>query len=193
MDFFEAKKYILNRLKNELPKHLSYHGYHHTLDVYEMTIDIAKEEGITGKEQITLLKTAALYHDAGFLSVYKGHEDVSCEIARESLPRFGYSEGQIEIICNMIQATKIPQRPQNLLEEILADADLDYLGREDFYPISNSLLEELRSIDALQDENDWNKIQVNFLGQQHYFTKTSKARRKVEKDKRLEEIKKIIK
>lgn len=193
MNFEAAKKYILNRLKNELPVHLTYHGYHHTLDVYEMTKEIAQEEGVKDKEELTLLKTAALYHDCGFLSAYKGHEDISCDIARDSLPRFGYSESQIETVCHMIQATKIPQRPTNLLGEILADADLDYLGRDDFYSISKSLLDELRSIDALHDENEWNKIQVNFLAQQHYFTKTSKERRKEEKDKRLEELKKIIK
>jgi hypothetical protein len=118
---------------------------------------------------------------------------VSCDIARESLPKFGFSQAQIETVCHMIQATKIPQRPTNLLGEILADADLDYLGRDDFYSISKSLLDELKSIDALHDENEWNKIQVNFLAQQHYFTKTSKGRRKDEKDKRLEELKKIIK
>lgn len=189
MNFSQAKKYILTRLKNELPQHLTYHGYHHTIDVYEMTKEIAHEEGITNEQELTMLKTAALFHDSGFLTTYKGHEDAGCILVRESLPQFEYTDEEIDKICGMIQATKIPQFPQNLLEQIIADADLDYLGREDFYPIGNLLFEELKSLDILQKENDWNKLQINFLSNHHYFTKTSRRRRKNEKDNRLEELK----
>jgi uncharacterized protein len=193
MNFFEAKKYILNRLNSDLPKHLSYHGYHHTLDVYEMVIEIAHEEGVTNKDDLIMLKTAALFHDCGFLTSYKGHEDVGCRIAKDMLPEFDYNQTQIEKICGMIQATKIPQSPKNLLEQIIADADLDYLGRDDFYQISKTLLDELKSINALQDENEWNKIQVSFIKNHHYFTQTCINRRKTEKEKRLAELEAIIK
>jgi HD superfamily phosphohydrolase YqeK len=193
MNFVEAKKYILNRLKHDLPKNLTYHGYHHTLDVYEMCIDIAKHEGIDNHEELTLLKTAALFHDCGFLRAYKGHEDASCEIAKESLSNFNYTQEQIQVVCGLIQATKIPQKPQTKLEEILADADLDYLGRDDFYPVAKTLYEELKSIHAIHDENEWNKIQVSFIGAHEYFTDTCLQRRKSERDKRLAELKMIIK
>lgn len=192
MNFHLAKKYILTRLKDELPSYLTYHGYHHTWDVYEMTIEIAMSEGITDEEDLTLLKTAAIFHDSGFIVAYNGHEDLSCEIVREKLPEFDYNEEQIEKICSMIQATKIPQNPQTQLEEILADADLDYLGREDFYPISSSLFEEFKSINLLKTEEEWNKIQVKFLEQHHYFTKTCIQRRKDAKEKRLVELRKLI-
>lgn len=192
MNFHLAKKYILTRLKDELPSYLTYHGYHHTWDVYEMTIEIAMSEGITDEKDLTLLKTAAIFHDSGFILAYNGHEDLSCEIVREKLPEFDYNEEQIEKICSMIQATKIPQNPQTQLEEILADADLDYLGREDFYAISSSLFEEFKSINLLKTEEEWNKIQVKFLEQHHYFTKTCIQRRKDAKEKRLVELRKLI-
>lgn len=192
MNFHLAKKYILTRLKDELPSYLTYHGYHHTWDVYEMTIEIAMSEGITDEEDLTLLKTAAIFHDSGFIVAYNGHEDLSCEIVRKKLPEFDYNEEHIEKICSMIQATKIPQNPQTQLEEILADADLDYLGREDFYAISSSLFEEFKSINLLKTEEEWNKIQVKFLEQHHYFTKTCIQRRKEEKEKRLVELRKLI-
>ena len=193
MNFFEAKRHILDRLKNELPQHLTYHGYYHTMDVYAMTIDIAIKEGITDEKEVTMLKTAALFHDAGFLKTYNGHEIAGCQLVRECLPNFGYSDLEIELICGMIQATKIPQLPQNLLEEIIADADLDYLGREDFYQIGNLLFDELKSLDILQGENDWNTLQVYFLSSHNYFTKTSKQRRTKEKESRLIELKNKIK
>ena len=193
MNFHKAKKYILNRLKDELPNHLSYHGYHHTWDVYEMAIEIAKEEGIDNEEDLTLLKTAALFHDSGFLVTYKGHEDEGCKLISEVLPSFEYSQGDMEKICGMIQATKIPQSPKTRLEEILADADLDYLGRDDFHSISNSLFDEFKSIHLVDSIEEWNKIQVKFLEQHHFFTKTSIRKRKAEKDKRLLELKELIK
>lgn len=192
MNFHLAKNYILTRLKDELPHNLRYHGFHHTWDVYEMAIEIAKEEGIDNNEDLTLLKTAALFHDSGFLTTYNGHEDEGCKLIREVLPEFEYDKNDIDKICRMIQATKIPQNPKTPLEEILADADLDYLGRDDFYPISNSLFEEFKSINLLETEEEWNKIQVKFLEQHHYFTKTCIRKRKEEKEKRLVELKQII-
>lgn len=192
MNYFKAKRYILDRLKDELPNYLAYHGYHHTLDVYEMTIDIAKEEGVHDEEELTMLKTAALYHDSGFLSVYKGHEEVSCLLVKEILPHYEYNDKQIEVICSMIMATQIPQHPTTKLEEILADADLDYLGRDDFYPIADSLYQELKSIEAVQNVDEWNRIQISFLEEHHYYTRTCIERRKAEKDKRLEELKQLM-
>lgn len=192
MNFLGAKKYILDRLEKDLPNNLTYHGYHHTIDVYNMSIDIAENEGITDIEELTLLKTGALYHDCGFLKTYKGHEDESCVIARESLVQFNYTPDQIETVCNLIHATRIPQSPQSKIEQILADADLDYLGRDDFQSIANSLFLELKSIGALKSESEWNRIQVGFLETHRYFTHTSIGRRKKEKQKRIVELKKLM-
>mgnify|MGYP006205571307 CR=1 FL=1 len=103
---------------------------------------IANREGILDANDFLLIKLAALYHDTGFLEVYKGHEEVSCVKATRELTAVGLGDAAIQRICGMIMATKIPQQPHNLLEQILADADLDYLGRTDFFPISNKLRTE---------------------------------------------------
>ena len=192
MNFLGAQKFILDRLKKDLPENLTYHGYRHTIDVYNMAIEIAEEEGITDEHELLLLKTGALFHDCGFLQTYKGHEEVSCNIAKENLPTFDYTPNEIDAICGLIHATRIPQSPKNKLEQILADADLDYLGRDDFYKISNSLYLELRSISALKNEKDWNTIQVNFLETHRYFTNTCINKRKKEKQKRIIELKKLL-
>src|SRR5215217_376820 len=142
MEFQKAKKFILAKLRKELPRHLSYHSVEHVKDVYGAVESIGKKEGIKG-EAMKLLLTAALFHDSGFLKGPKDHEKVSCDIAREHLPEFGYNAEQIETICGMIMATRIPQTPHNLLEQIICDADLDYLGRDDFFTIGNKLFDEL--------------------------------------------------
>jgi len=188
MQFNEAKKFILKKLKKELPRHLSYHSVEHITDVYKSAKAIAKQEKVKG-EDLTLLLTAALFHDSGFLKDQKEHEKLSCTIARECLPQYDYNEEQIEKICGMIMATKIPQTPHNLLEQIICDADLDYLGRNDFFIIGDRLFSELRMYGMINDEMDWNRLQVRFLETHHYFTKTAIKLRKEKKEEYLAIIK----
>lgn len=181
MEFLKAKAHINNRLKKELPKYLYYHSTDHIKDVYNAAKQIAAKEGVKG-ENLKLLLIAAMYHDCGFMIQSKNHEKVSCDIVRETLPDFGFSPEQIKKICGMIMATKIPQKPQNHLEEILCDADLDYLGRDDFFKIGNHLFEELKSYKIVNTKRDWNLLQISFLEKHNYFTKAAIATRKPQKD-----------
>ena len=91
----------------------------------------------------------------------------------------------------MIMATKIPQSPKNKLEKIICDADLDYLGRDDFEPISNSLYKEFLDFGFVKDHNDWMQKQVGFLESHHYFTKSSQELRQPKKTDQLIKLKKI--
>lgn len=188
----KIKLKVLNKLRQDLPDNLYYHGLHHTLDILKESERIASEENITRNEDLILLKLACLYHDSGFLVTYKGHEEEGCKIVKEDLPALGFTNRQIEIICGIIMATKIPQTPHNLLEEIICDADLDYLGRDDFFPISNSLFREMKVRGMVTDENDWNIKQVSFFKVHHYFTSTSKRMREKEKQKHLQMIEAMI-
>lgn len=188
MQFEQARQFILDKLRTELPPHLSYHSVEHITDVFVACKELAASEKVTGDE-LTMLLTAALFHDTGFLVQPKDHEEISCTIAREYLPRFDYSEAQIGLICGMIMATKIPQQPHSLLEQILADADLDYLGRDDFFTIGNRLYEELSVYGLLDNERAWNELQVKFLEKHHYFTDTAKRLRQAKKDENLALVK----
>ena len=181
MQFQKAKSYINTRLRKELPKHLTYHSVAHVRDVYKAAERLAEAEGVKG-EDLKLLLTAVLFHDSGFIVQSKEHEKIGCDIVREHLPRFDYTPEQIERICGMIMATRIPQTPHNLLEEIIADADLDYLGRDDFWTIGNTLFEELQMYGIIQTEDEWNALQIRFLDQHHYFTDTAIRTRQPKKD-----------
>lgn len=188
IQFEKVEQFMLQKLQNELPQHLSYHSVSHVKDVMQAALNIARQEGVQQQEQI-LLQTAALFHDSGFLFGAQEHERKSCNIAREYLPQYGYDAQQIEQICGMIMATKIPQSPQNHLEEILADADLDYLGRDDFFTIGNRLFDELSMFGIVSTERDWNMLQLRFLESHHYFTKTAIALRNEKKQEHLNYIK----
>ena len=192
MQFARAGKFILNKLGKELPKHLSYHSVEHIKDVYDAAEKIGKQENISPYE-MKLLLTAAWYHDSGFLKGAKDHEEESCRIARLYLPDYNYTSDEIEQICRMIMATKIPQSPANHLSEILADADLDYLGRDDFFIIGNKLFTELSIFGFLNTEDEWTRLQVRFLESHHYFTKTAVKLRKQSKAAHLQLVKSKIK
>ena len=184
MDQQAAETYILGRLRDGLPAHRSYHSHDHTLDVYRTAITIALAEGVGG-EDMDLLKTAALFHDSGFLIQDNEHEQGSCMIAREALPGFGYTDAQIDRICVMIMATRIPQDPVNELSRILCDADLDYLGRPDFFRIGATLFSEFKHYGVLTTGREWNELQGRFLEKHGYFTRRSKLVREPVKRRHL--------
>lgn len=188
INYRKAEKYIVKRLEKELPDNLFYHDLRHTTDVCAAVERLALMEGIEG-DDIFLLKTAALYHDAGFVHQYSNNEDIGAALAREVLPRFGYTPEQIETIGKLIQATKVPQKPTNHLEEIICDADLDYLGGDEFYVIAEKLKKELMDRSMVTTDKEWDELQINFLSQHTYFTKTAIALRRENKNARLAEIK----
>ncbi|MGH2565985.1 MAG: HD domain-containing protein, partial [Ginsengibacter sp.] len=161
------------------------------LDVLGAALKIAEAEKLS-EHEIKLLRIAALFHDAGFTRVYKNHEEKGCQMVKDILPSFGYAEEEITIICGMIMATKIPQSPKTKLEKIICDADLDYLGRNDFHRISNTLFEEMKIYVHVHDEKQWNIIQKNFLEKHHYYTQYGIINREPKKQKHLKKIEKLI-
>jgi predicted metal-dependent HD superfamily phosphohydrolase len=175
-----------------LSPNLHYHSINHTKDVTEAVERIALKEGITD-EGLFLLKSAATYHDAGFAEQYDKNEEIGMRMAREILPKYGYSQEQIDVIDGLIKSTEIPQSPNTLLEQIMCDADLDYLGRDDFHDIASLLRRELREHGKIDSDRMWDEIQVKFLTEHTYFTKSSINSRRDKKMKHLEEIKEKLK
>ena len=187
-----AEAFVVDELRRGLSPTLYYHGLAHTLDVTQVAQELAAAEGVTDAGALALLRTAALYHDAGFLRTYQGHEAQGCELAHATLPGFGYSPEQIEQICALIMATRYPQEPHSHLAQILCDADLDYLGRTDFVPISTSLFHELTARQLIADERAWYELQAVFLAGHHYWTATALARRAAPKQARLDHIRALL-
>lgn len=187
MDHQAAIAQILKRLEDGLPAKLSYHSYAHTLDVLDRVVSLGRAEG-GSKEELRLLEVAAAYHDAGFLISNRDHERLGCRMVMKDLPSLGFPPTAIDQIRGMIMATKVPQQAQNQLERIICDADLDYLGRDDFYTIGERLFQELKAYQLLETEEQWNHLQIKFLSNHTYWTATNIALREPEKQKRLAEI-----
>lgn len=191
LQFNDLQEEILDLLERQLPSDLYYHNLKHTVDVVTEVELIGWAEGITDEEML-ILKTAALFHDVGHTVMYDNHEFHGTEIARKILPKYNYSAQQIERICEIIMVTKLPPQPKNLLEEIICDSDLDYLGRADFIPVSNMLFEELKVRNKIGSLNDWNKLQITFISKHQYFTSTAQKLREVNKQLQIERIRQLI-
>jgi adenylate cyclase len=191
MQFTDLQELALDKMEKDLPGNLYYHNTKHTVDVVTQVELIGLGEGVT-EEELLLLKTAALFHDTGHTASYNDHEYYSTLVAREILPSFYYTQSQVDTICELILATRLPPCPRNKLEEIMCDADLDYLGRSDMIPVSNSLYLEMKERSMIQSIVDWNILQMKFISGHQYFTVTARNLREVNKQMQIARIRTLI-
>ena len=191
-DFEAAKLYALKRLEKELSPSLVYHSLAHTRsDVVPAAERLANIELVNGESRLLLI-TAAWYHDIGYIKQYFDHEQVGACIAEEALPDFYYKVDQISVVKGIILATRLPQSPHTHLEEIMVDADLDSLGREDFMSLNRNLRLERESLDSPINDLDWYVEQLEFMRAHQYFTESARALRGDGKQRNIERINQSI-
>ncbi len=191
IQFMDLQEEVLDLMEQNLPATLYYHNIKHTIDVITEVELIGWAEGLN-EEEILVLKLAALFHDSGHTRDYKEHELHGTHIAREFLSNYNYPEDQVETICRLIMSTKFPPEPKDLLEQVICDSDLDYLGRSDFIPVSNTLYDELKDRDMIGSIDEWNQLQVNFIRKHQYFTQTAQNLREVNKQIQIERLEKLM-
>jgi HD superfamily phosphodiesterase len=187
MNTGKLKKFILGKLETELSVKLTYHGANHTKYVLNSCEKYIKRMHIAAGDAY-LLRTAAIMHDTGYIWTFDNHEDESIKFVMELLPKWNYSDKEIERIVGMISATKIPQTPKNILEQIIGDSDLDYLGSDFFYKIGNKIYNELLAYNKITTEEQWDRLQVKFLQNHQFHTPFAKKHREPVKQKYLNEI-----
>lgn len=189
IDFLQMRRDITNRLRSLLPEDLLYHDLNHTLNVEKAAIRFAKLEGVN-EESMQLLQTAVLYHDSGFILRYDNNEQFAMQLAQSNLPRFGYTPEQIKKVIRIIASTRHGAKPKDLLEQIMCDADHDYLGRADYYNVSKKLRMEMENYGKFMTEKDWIEFQLEYLENTHrYYTETAKNIRVQGKKYRIAELK----
>ena len=184
----KLRKEAWNLLETGLPENLYYHSIRHTRNALKNCEAYISHLGID-KYNSKLLRIAVLFHDLGFTVSIDNHEMEGARIANEQMTRFSFSKSDIKVVTRLILATKLPQKPKNLLESIICDVDLDYLGRKDFYEISDLLYQELLERLDFFDRTQWDKIQIEFLENHHYHTEFARKRRQGMKEQRIAELK----
>lgn len=201
----DIKEYVFNLLQEELPTHIIYHNFPHTLRVVEKLQELIKGEAVTEKEAL-LLNIAAWFHDVGFIKGAENHEESGVEIAQKFL-KDRISKADFSIIEKLILSTKIGAKPTSKLERIIKDADCSHLASKSFNQTSDLLKEELRLTGAVDHSDlDWKRCNITFLTQHQFYTNYAienwqeqkqfnlleifKAVTKLEKDRKTEKRKK---
>lgn len=192
LDLDQARQYALRRLECELSPRLFYHRLAHTRDdVVPAAERYLAMIGVNGEASL-LVRTAAYFHDLGFIERATNHEAIGVQIAAEVLPNFGYEPTHIWTIGGMILATKLPQSPHTLLEQVLADADLDLLGRDDFLALNQALRAELAASGKLMTDEQWYDGQLRFIQSHRYWTAAARALRDARKQENIEALTKLL-
>ncbi len=188
VDFDHMRNNIINKLKSNLPEEVIYHDLFHTLNVEKAAIRLGKLEGITEDEMI-VLRTAALYHDAGFIFTYHRNELHGVRLMEKQLPQFGYDDLQIQQIRNLILSTAHHAQPTSILEELMCDADHDYLGRADYYVVADKLRREMEQFGQTMTDLEWIDFQLDYLVNDHkFYTLAAKNIREKGKQHRITEL-----
>lgn len=147
-----------------------YHDYQHTKNVLEAAVEIAKGYDLDEKQQ-EWLQLAAWFHDSGYIKGAEGHEERGCQLAMEFLAGQNYPLDEIKEIQRLIMATKVPNQPKDLLEEIICDADLSHLGKKTYWDRCGRVRQELlMTKNLVMSEQEWVDFELDFLNGHRYFT-----------------------
>lgn len=167
----QTARFVLDLFKASLPNTLIYHNYIHTREVVAAAREIAKGMKLNG-DDTEIVTVAAWLHDVGYTEVYNGHEEKGAEIARLFLGDQGYPQEKIDAVAGCILATRIPQHPANLLEEIICDADLAHVAKENFVAHGDVLrLEWKMALGTVYTDLEWVSRNVEFITNTPFHTK----------------------
>ena len=186
----DLKDYV-ESMMTDTTSNLYFHNFKHVLDVYEQVEGLAHSENVND-ENLVLLKTAALLHDIGYSIT---HDDVlilSEDMARETLPLFYYKPYQIEKVCQLMKASHYESIPNDILEEIMHDANLMYFGRADFAKRIMNYFRELIEHGVIVDKNGWLQIQIQRLTHHRFYTNTAKKMMNVSTDQQIADTKGLV-
>ena len=185
-------QYIRELFRDELPDGIKYHDANHTLHptkgVVAVANSIAISESISEHDR-ELLNTAAYFHDTGYIREYDKNEPIAARMAGRILKLIGYKPNEVEKIKKMILSTDLEREPKTHMEKILCDADLDHLGREDFFKLDGRLREgrRARGIDV-SDDAKWYKGTLEIIKTHQYYTESQKKLRETEKQKNIKRL-----
>ena len=176
-DWQGAEHFAFCQLETYLAPIWCYHTLAHSRDeVLPAACQLALLEGLAPHE-VALLRVAAAYHDIGFTLRAEEHEEAGARIVRQALPRYGFGSEDIGRVAAMILATRLPQQPCTLAEQVLADADLDVLGRANFFERNADLRAEMAVLGQELTDSAWYRQQRDFLARHRYFTRSARVLR----------------
>jgi predicted metal-dependent HD superfamily phosphohydrolase len=183
-------EFIRGLFTDEVSADYGYHNLEHTLSVFGSVQEIGAECQLTPSD-LEVLQLAALFHDAGYCVSHLDHEMRGADMAKEFLLGQGYDAALSEQVAACIRATNINIEPENLLQEILCDADLSYLGMANFFQnVALLRLEWEVTLQSVYSEDEWRQVNINFFEKHHFYTSYAQEHYGKLKQKHLEQWRK---
>ena len=189
----KVKEFIGNTFREKGSSDSFYHNFTHTAEVAKVAEEIANASGIEENDKEALL-IAAWFHDVGHTQCCEGHEVIGIEMATNFLKKNNYSEEGIAKVVSLINATRMPRNPKNILEEIICDADLHHLGTNNFEVKGELFRNEIEALNGCKTpEAEWLKNNLKFFNQHKFFTNYAKERFETQKNINYIKIEKKLK
>lgn len=189
----ESEQFVADLLNEKLSEDFRYHNLQHTLSVREACVSLAEKMDVSETDQ-EVLELAALFHDTGFSEVYVGHEDKSKKIATDFLQENDYPEEKLQKVLSCIEVTNPNATPENLLEEIIKDADLCNLAKPEYIDSTQDLRHEWALfLNQTFSDLQWDKLNLNFLKDHQYYTVAAHELFDPQKTENIKHLKKLIK
>ena len=188
----KAKAYAESKL-SALKDDYVYHNLNHTKKVAAAAEEIGVKNGLTDDELETVIISAWL-HDTGYANGFKDHENQSIENAKLQLSHWNAAPAKIEAVCKAIQATAMPQNPQNIIDKVLCDADLYHLANGSIHEVGQRLRAEMAATEKkIFTDKEWADHNLHFIESHTYFTGYGKSVLEKSKQKNLKRFKKALK
>lgn len=171
----KARAYVEALIREKKPEWVKYHDFHHAKSVVEACRVIGAASNL-GEEDLEVVILAAWFHDVGYVGGIDRHEERSVDMAIAFLQESGYPKEKIAQLAGCVLATQIPQKPKNLLEQVLCDADIAHLASEDFLELSELVRLEIEHRMRIKlTEEEWLTMNIDFVAGHRYFTDYAKT------------------
>lgn len=174
MDYQEVlgqlKIHVVNLFYSNKDERFVYHNLTHTEQVVENVVKIASHYQLNDAD-FFIVTAASWFHDLGYLFDCGAHESKGAELAGQFLKEQGLDDALIEQIKGCIMATKMPQKPVGLLQQIVCDADLFHLGSDRFKDRNRLMRKEAAGFCNREiDKDEWRAKTISLFKMHHYHT-----------------------
>ncbi len=182
-----TEAYVAAYYAEHVPAEYVFHDFEHTMQTVA-AVKMLAEACQLDPHQADLLILATWFHDTGYAQGPEDHEERSCANAQAFLAG-KIPDEDLQIVLRCIRATKVPQQPQDLLEQIICDADLSHLGMKSYWERNSKLRQEFAlTRQEFTDDKVWIDFELNFMLKHEYHTEAARALFNKRKAKHIQQL-----
>lgn len=166
----QLRTHVANLFQSHQDDRFTYHNLDHTEQVVENAVRIANHYQLSDQD-FFIVVGASWFHDLGYLFDCTQHEAKGTGMASDFFKEKNVDQVVIDQISGCIMATKMPQSPEGLLQQIVCDADLFHLGSEKFKERNKLMRKEAEAcVGHKIDKTDWRRKTIALFKMHHYHT-----------------------